>query len=132
MRSMCVGSLNKVNDIRWNSRLYCCCFFTCLHISFFQSSPPPGLCLAYFYFACALHFSSNTSKLLVSHCHPKTTNIWGWNRKTAKGNTYTAVFGAVLLNYKSINITGFVNADGESLRNVNVLFSENTFQNYCK
>ncbi len=81
MRSMCLGSLNKVNDIRWNSRFYCCC----LHIRFFHSLLPPDLCLA---FACALHFSSNTSKLLVSHCHPKTTNIWGWNRETAKGNTY--------------------------------------------
>lgn len=129
---LCVfGSLKKVNKIRWNSRLYRC-FFTCLHISFFHSSPPPGLCLAYFYFACALRFSSNTSKLLVSHCHPKTTNIWGWNRTTAKGNTYTAGFGAVLLNYKSINITVFVNVDGESLRNVNVLFLENTFQNYLQ
>lgn len=106
-----------------------------LHISIFLSSQPPGLCLAHFYFACTLYFSSNSSKLpnkLVSHCHPKTTNIWGWNRTTAKGNTYTAGFGAVLLNYKSINITGFVNVDGESLRNVNVLFLENTFQNYLQ
>lgn len=125
MRSMCFGSLN--NDIRWNSRLSCC-FFTCLHISFFLSSPPLGLCLAHFYFASSLHFSSNTSNQLVSHCHPKTTNSWGWNRKTAKGNTYTAGFGAVLLNYQSINITGFVNVDGESLRNVYILFSEHTYK----
>lgn len=128
MRPMCFGSLNKVNDIRCHSRFDFCCFFTCLHISFFHSLPPPDLCLA---FACALHFSSNISKLLVSHCHPKTTNIWGWNRKTAKGNTYTAGFGAVLLNYKSINITGFVNADGESLRNQHsLLFS--SFKIICK
>lgn len=102
-------------------------FSTCLHISFFFSSPT-GLSLACSYFAHTLHFSSNTSKQLVSHCHPKTTNIWGWNRETAKGNTYAAGFGAVLLNYKSINIPGFVNVDGESLRNVKVLFSETPFK----
>lgn len=120
---MCFGSLNKVND-RWNSRFYCC-FSTCLHISFFRSSPTGLACS---YFAHTLHFSSNTSKQLVSHCHPKTTSIWGWNCETAIGNTYAAGFGPVL-NYKSINIPGFVNVDGESFRNVKVLLSENTFQN---
>lgn len=101
-----------------------------LHISFFLSSPT-GLTLACSYFAHS-HFSSNTSKQLVSHCHPKTTNIWGRNRETAKGNTYAAGFGAVLRNNKSINITGFVNVDGESLTNVKVLFSENIFQHYLQ
>lgn len=129
MRYMCFGSLNKVND-RWNSRFYCW-FSACLHISFFRSSPT-GLSLACSYFAHTLHFSSNTSKQLVSHCHPKTTNIWGWNRETAIGNTYSAGFGAVLLKHKYLNIPGFVNVDGESFRNVKVLFSENTFQNFWR